>query len=296
MEDDNPGAKIANQINPVDFSHGEPDELLLSKGGLEELMNRFQVILRVNRTIGNEVDLQKAFERLLEEIFLILPSDRGAILSVNEESGRLEILCSRTRKGPVEVKDILVSRTILNKVMAESVGLLIDDAASDERFELSESISAENIRSAMCVPLVQNNETIGIIYLDVLGLENAFTQQDLDLLMAIAGPASVQVQNALYVDQLKNAYWDTIWVLSNAIEARDRYTIGHNWRVCRVATIVASHLGWSEEDIRIVEQGGILHDIGKIGVSDAILLKGETLDEEEWRSMHGHPDIGAQML
>ncbi len=297
VEEDSPTAKIATKKKSLDLNQRDFDEWALSSDrGIKKLRSRFRSILRVNQTIGSEFDMKKAFEKILEEIFVLLPADRGAILSVNEEIRRLEVLCSRTRKGPVGVTDILISQTILNRVLEESVGIIIEDTQSDDRFELSESISIEGIRSALCVPLIQNNETLGIIYLDVSGQKNAFTNDDLGLVMAIAGPASVQVQNALYFNQLKNTYWDTIQVLANAIEARDSYTIGHNKRVSSYAMIVANVLGWPEEDIGAVEQGGILHDIGKIGVPDSILLKNGRLEEEELLKMQHHPEIGVQMI
>ncbi len=296
LEGSIPYAKIESKKKVITSEGSDLDEAHLSDQNITETWNRFRTILRVNRTIASEFDMKKAFQKVLEEIFAILPADRGAILSINEDQGKLEILCSRTRDETIKVKDILISQTILGEVMEESLGLLIGDAQMDERFSQAESISIEDIRSALCVPLIQKNETIGIIYLDVSGLKEAFTEDDLDLLMAIAGPASIQIQNALYVTQLKQSYWETIQALANAIEARDSYTIGHNWRVSRFAMAIASSLGWSEEEIYIVKQGGILHDIGKIGVSDSILLKDGNLEEDEFRAMKRHPEIGAKMI
>ncbi len=296
FEGSTPSAKIASKKKVVESEGDELENIPLSEDKLTETWNRFKTIMRVNRTIANEFDMKKAFQKVLEEIFSILPADRGAIFSINEEQGKLEILCSRTRDDTFEVKDILVSQTILSEVMEESLGLLIGDAQMDERFSRSDSISIEDIRSALCVPLIQNDEMIGIIYLDVSGFKEAFTEDDLDLLMAIAGPASIQVQNALYVTQLKQSYWNTIQALANAIEARDSYTIGHNWRVSRFAMAITSSLGWSEDEIYIVKQGGILHDIGKIGVPDSILLKDDKLEEDEFNTMKRHPIIGAKMI
>ncbi len=296
FEGSSPSAKIASKKKVIGLEGDELDAIPISDSNLTETWNRFRTIMRVNRTIASEFDMKKTFQKVLEEIFAILPADRGAILSINEDKGKLEILCSRTRDETVEVKDILISQTILNRVMEESLGLLIDDAQMDEELKRADSIFIEDIRSALCVPLIQNNETIGIIYLDVSGLKEAFTEDDLDLLMAIAGPASIQVQNALYVTQLKQSYWNTIQALANAIEARDSYTIGHNLRVSMIAMTVASSMGWSEEEIYIVKQGGILHDIGKIGVSDNILLKPGQLEDDEFRSMKRHPEVGAKMI
>jgi HD-GYP domain-containing protein (c-di-GMP phosphodiesterase class II) len=144
--------------------------------------------------------------------------------------------------------------------------------------------------------LVQRKEVVGIIYLDAPSQVKAFSEADLELLMTIAGPASVQIQNALYLSQLKRSYKDTIRALAKAVDARDPYTVGHNWRVSRLAVTVASSLGWSEEEVGITELGGILHDIGKIGIPDSIFLKRGKLADEEWHIMKQHPEIGAQMI
>ncbi|MCG6982838.1 MAG: HD-GYP domain-containing protein, partial [Deltaproteobacteria bacterium] len=89
---------------------------------------------------------------------------------------------------------------------------------------------------------------------------------------------------------------DTIRALAKAVDARDPYTVGHNWRVSRLAVAVASSLGWSGDALGTAELGGILHDIGKIGIPDSIFLKSEKLDEKEWQIMRQHPEIGARMV
>jgi putative nucleotidyltransferase with HDIG domain len=85
-------------------------------------------------------------------------------------------------------------------------------------------------------------------------------------------------------------------VLSGAIEARDPYTRGHSARVTELAEAVARRLGWSEERVRSLRVGGRLHDIGKLGVSDAVLSKKGRLDENEFAQIRQHPRIGARIL
>jgi putative nucleotidyltransferase with HDIG domain len=269
------------------FSVSEGDDLTLK---------RFQAIMRMNSAIGGDLVLEMVLEKILEEIFLILGPERGAVLALNEATGELEIVCSKARAGGNHLDTSLLSRSILNKVLEDSVGILVDDASTDDRFSLSESISLDKIRSALCVPLIKQNEVIGVIYLDVSTQVKAFTESDLELLISIAGPASVQIQNALYLGRLKRSYKDTIRALAKAVDARDPYTVGHNWRVSRLAVAVASSLGWSEDELGRAELGGILHDIGKIGVPDSIFLKSEKLADEEWQLMKQHPEIGAKMV
>jgi putative nucleotidyltransferase with HDIG domain len=96
--------------------------------------------------------------------------------------------------------------------------------------------------------------------------------------------------------ELNHAYLSMLAVLGNAIEARDHYTVGHTWRVARFAQVAARRLGWSECKLAEIEVGGLLHDIGKIGVPDSILTKQGPLDADEQARMKLHPTIGARML
>jgi len=85
-------------------------------------------------------------------------------------------------------------------------------------------------------------------------------------------------------------------VLSRAIEARDAYTQGHSARVTAIAETIARRLGWDEHRLELLQIGGPLHDIGKLGVSDAVLTKPGRLDEDELAQIREHPRLGARLL
>jgi HD-GYP domain-containing protein (c-di-GMP phosphodiesterase class II) len=96
--------------------------------------------------------------------------------------------------------------------------------------------------------------------------------------------------------ELRRAYLDTVRVLAAAIEARDPYTGGHTERVAALSLLLAAELGWSKARLAEVEMGVVLHDIGKIGVDDAILRKPERLTPAEWAQIRAHPIIGARLV
>ncbi len=98
------------------------------------------------------------------------------------------------------------------------------------------------------------------------------------------------------VAHIGQAYLETVKVLANAIEGRDRYTRGHVDRVTRYALWVAEALNWPEVEIRRLEFGARLHDIGKIIIPDEILNKAGKLTPEEWHLMRQHPVAGAKIL
>ena len=97
-------------------------------------------------------------------------------------------------------------------------------------------------------------------------------------------------------DTLETTYDQTLASLSSALDARDRETEGHSARVTQLALRFGEFLGYSQDQLKILERGSLLHDIGKIGVSDTILHKPGALTEDEWKIMRQHPDIGARIV
>lgn len=119
-------------------------------------------------------------------------------------------------------------------------------------------------------------------------IEDVLTKTKKELLVK---DTSVSVE-----DTLKKHYLDTLKSLSKVIESRDPYTKRHSEQVAKYAIEIAKELGSSDEEIEIMEQAALLHDIGKIGVKDSILHKPDKLNSEEWKEVKKHPEIGEEIL
>lgn len=96
--------------------------------------------------------------------------------------------------------------------------------------------------------------------------------------------------------KLDDSYRTTLEALATALDARDAETLGHSARVAAYTVAVGRRMGLSEEGLTDLYRGALLHDVGKIGIRDAILLKPGKLTSEEWQEMRKHPEIGARML
>jgi HD-GYP domain-containing protein (c-di-GMP phosphodiesterase class II) len=125
----------------------------------------------------------------------------------------------------------------------------------------------------------------------------------LDFLNILAGQAALAVDNATLFgnlqasnQQLIRAYDTTIEGWSRALDLRDKETEGHTQRVTEVTIRLARHFAFSEEELLHIRRGALLHDIGKMGVPDNILLKPEPLTEEEWIIMRQHPEYAYDLL
>lgn len=152
-------------------------------------------------------------------------------------------------------------------------------------------------------PLMAAEKLHGILIIGGRITGKDYSKDDLEFLQMMAMELSGALRKAEFYndlkrksDELEEVYVDTLRVLANAIEARDSYTIGHTWRVCRFAQTLARELGWDKAKIDQIEIGGLLHDIGKIGIDDSILRKPSRLSKEEYERMKQHPELGAKML
>lgn len=120
--------------------------------------------------------------------------------------------------------------------------------------------------------------------------------EEFDVLRSIGHTTAVAVENAMYLIKSKTNYVATIDALIAAVEARDQYTRGHSQRVSAFAVKIAEELGMNRQQIEELRIAGILHDIGKIGISDRILLKKGPLTKEEYEEIKKHPAISNKIL
>lgn len=169
--------------------------------------------------------------------------------------------------------------------------------------------SGENDFTQVCIPLQTPRRQYGALWVEIA--EKSWnTPRFADNLHSLANQAAVALERSILLAQtrkqaedLENAYRElettydqTLAALTSALDARDRETEGHSLRVAHMAAALSREMGMSEEQAKRIERGAILHDIGKIGISDTILLKPGPLTHEEWQIMRLHPDIGARII
>lgn len=158
----------------------------------------------------------------------------------------------------------------------------------------------ETEQTVIGVPLHAANRLVGIL---VLKRATPLSEAELDLLNDIAELAANALHRTDLFDQLRAAntelraaYDATIEGWSHALDLRDCETEGHSRRVTELTVRIAARMGFSEEELLHVRRGALLHDIGKMGIPDAILLKPGPLNDEEWAIMRTHPTLAVELL
>lgn len=170
-------------------------------------------------------------------------------------------------------------------------------------------ISPDQETARVCYPLQTPSRNYGALWLEIPE-SRKFTTRSSSNLQALANQAAVALERAILLvesrqqarelegayREMENTYDRTLAALTSALDARDRETQGHSLRVGKIASRLGQAMGLSEQKIKALERGAILHDIGKIGIADTILHKPGPLNEEEWATMRMHPDIGARIV
>ena len=126
--------------------------------------------------------------------------------------------------------------------------------------------------------------------------ERVFSDADLEFARGFGEQAALAVHNAQLFEDMKGMHLGNLRALSSALSAKDFYTIGHTARVAAYAVLLAEELHWTPRAVQQLEEATYLHDIGKIAVSDRVLLKSGPLTDEEWELMRQHPVISAEII
>lgn len=177
-------------------------------------------ILEITRSLAGSTDLASLVPKILNTLFRIFPkADRGCMLLKNPQTGEMQVAGQKHRRDDTD-ETVRISRTVLNRVLEDRAGVLSADAASDDRFQASESISSLTIRSVMCVPLLGlNGEPMGVINIDSQNPVNQFKNDDLELLMAVAGQAALSYESAqLLVSRLEKEKQDSELAIARKVQ------------------------------------------------------------------------------
>src|SRR5207249_3225598 len=149
--------------------------------------------------------------------------------------------------------------------------------------------------SAVHVPLKSRGRLVGVLSSQAYR-PGMFDDEDIAVLQSLANLVAMASENAEHLAQMRELYLATVKALAAAVDARDPYTRSHSARVAALARLIGEEMHLSEDEVRQVQLGALLHDLGKIGIPDAILNKPGPLLPEEWAVMRTHPALGASIL
>ena len=263
---------------------------------LESAQKYLTTLHKVSEILSRASGVEALFDSIVAAILEVSGGDRAAILMRPKEGDPKDInmVVVRTKDGKGSGA-VMLSRSIVNDVFEKGISVFTDDALADDRYVGGESIVRQRIRSVMCAPMRTTDQILGVLYVDSQ-MAREFSEAELELLAAVGNQAGIALHRAKLMEEVEKLFFDVMKAIASLIDAKDGYTHKHSERVAAFGVRLARHLGFDADSRAVVELSGLLHDVGKIGVPDAILNKPGKLTDEEFTQMRLHPVHGARIL
>ncbi len=258
-----------------------------------DVSNQLFMLLKLGEEISSKTNLDDILKILGDTAREILQADRCSIFIYDEKK---QELWTRVAHGVDEIRVTADTGVVGKAALSQEVQIVID-AYNDFRFNKEVDKQTGYVtQNIIAVPLLNHNrETIGVF--QALNKKSGFfTATDAEILVLIGNYASVSLENALLYNKLKESQTKIIHKLSGAAEFKDNETSAHTKRVGMYTEIIAQAMGFDRDFCDLVKLTSPMHDIGKIGIPDSILLKPGKLDDDEFTVMKKHAMFGYEIL
>jgi HD-GYP domain-containing protein (c-di-GMP phosphodiesterase class II) len=288
VADDNELSELARTFNRITHELEQKiEELETSRSLIKRLLSRIGTAIVSYESIDNLLGL------IVENATTALEAQMGSLLLVDTDKQELVVKSTWSVTGEAQhVQRMHLGEGIVGWVAKEgssmrasgsppAVGLM-----SDQKRECA----------VLCVPLTIRDKTIGVLSLLRDDVKRQFEEDDELVLGNIGSQIAVAIENYRLNQDVEHTYFETIMALALAVEAKEPHTAGHSKRVGFYSVKIGEMMGVDDEMLKRLKHGGLLHDVGKIGIKDEILLKPGSLTPEEWRVMQQHSVIGEAIL
>ena len=259
-------------------------------------------LVKIGQAVAAEKDIDKLMQTIAEEARNAVQADRCTVFLYDKETDELWSKVA-LGLGSQELR-FNASQGIAGTVFRTGEIVNIKDAYSDDRFNKEvDSKTGYHTKTILCMPIRNIEQEIIGVFQILNKFGGYFTQEDEDILISIGSSAGISLENAKLfarqkelLEEQKIVFDSFISTLAASIDARDKITSGHSTRVRMYATLIAEEFNLSEKDMEIIQKAAALHDIGKIGIRDAVLQKEGKLTDEEYKHIQEHVEITHNIL
>jgi len=279
-------------------------ERKLIEGRMQRQLQRFAALRAIDLAISSSLDIHMTLKIFIEQVLTQLGVDAANVLLLNPRTTTLEYAASYGfRTSALRHSHVRLGEGYAGVAALESRIVKIPNLKEEDNgFTRSLLLKGEDFITYYGVPLVAKGHVKGV--LEIFHRSPLEPDEEwFEFLDALALQAAIAIDNnALFYELERSnmnlilAYDSTIEGWSRALDYRDKETEGHSQRVTEMTINIARELGINEEEIVHVRRGALLHDIGKMGIPDSILLKPGSLNEEEWKIMRQHPVYSFELL
>lgn len=263
---------------------------------LQARTSMLEQLIEVGRVLSTSLDVDAVVESGLAKVRDVLGVQWCALRLLDEETGELVLKAGLGMSAELQARTgrVRPDGTPMGEVIRTGKPVVVEDLAADGS-GLHLPYYAVEVQALAVVPVKVGGRILGTLKI-YSPTARRWSEEEVGYLTTIASQAGLALENARIYSELRRHYNSAVLALASALEAKDAYTRGHSLRVARLSRACARMLGLDAKEQEQVYLAGLLHDVGKIGVSEDILFKPGPLTVEERREMQGHPVKGAGIL
>jgi HD-GYP domain-containing protein (c-di-GMP phosphodiesterase class II) len=269
--------------------------------------NNALLINEIGLAISKYMDIDDILTSFIKILEKRLDYDRGMIVLANEDRTKLIF---RAGFGYTDEELKILENTSFHLGRPESKGVFVVSFYKQKAFlindidEIKEELSPRSLEFAkkmgakafICCPIVYEEEPLGILAVDNIKTKRPLVQSDINLLMGVAPQIAISIHNAMLTEIKERQFRSILQVLAASIDARDPLTAGHSEKVTEYAVGICEELGMPKDYCEMIRVASLLHDYGKIGITDDILKKNTTLSIEEHEEIKTHVEKTKKIL
>lgn len=260
---------------------------------LDEQFQTIKTMSNIDRMILSSLDQDEIIYTMLNGLTEILPCSAASVQMQYQNNLQNIISYFRISTFSTEKKISNLSWQLLKDNFNQATPILFDSQTTVPWFIPHDLVE----HSAYCyvIPVYLRGELVSLITL-IYTSKPSTAERDLTRARQLADQMTIALENSRLVQELDNLHWASVRALAKTVDAKSSWTAGHSERVCSLAIDTALTLNMDQKTIHNLRQGALLHDIGKVGISNAILDKPGKLTPEEFNTIHQHPRMGAKIL
>ncbi len=268
------------------------ENLQRSNEQLENRVRELTTLHDVSDALDSRTSLDQVLEYILERACGVMRADKGSLLLLEDD--QLHARCTRGITDPAPLVFGL-GEGVAGWVAKTGQPRIIENIQRDSRFKRRAG-GLDREETMLSVPLSLDNRVIGVLNVDRELKFGVFTPEEERVLMSLASAAAQALERAQHIADLRTLHLETLEAFAQAVDTKDAYTHGHSRRVSYMSVQVARMLRLPEDEVDIIARAGLLHDVGKIGITNAILFKPGKLTDEEYEIMKAHSVFGENIL
>jgi putative nucleotidyltransferase with HDIG domain len=265
---------------------------------LELKVKELSSLLEAFKELNTNIEIDEVFQNILQQMVKVLKAEAGTLWVIDNEHGEIKASAAigPTSEAILNIR-MKLEEGIVGKVISSGEPHLIESVATEPSWaKRVDDTSGFVTKSMITVPLTSNRKVLGALQLLNKKGDIFFSNNDVNLALALANQSALALQNSQMYDELYKMYMSIIKTLAKVLDARDPYTAGHSDRVANYSFVTAKQMGFNNRECEELYKAALMHDIGKIGVPDEVLRKPTRLTAEEYSMIKQHTVIGAEIL